>query len=42
MRRVHPPEIKTKVGLQALGGLKTINPIAQSWWWLGQARCSIA
>jgi transposase-like protein len=28
-RRVHPPEFKAKVGLEALGGMKTINQIAQ-------------
>jgi transposase len=28
-RRLHPPERKGKVGLEALGGMKTINQIAQ-------------
>ena len=30
-RRVHPPEFKAKVGLEALGGMKTINQIAQEY-----------
>ncbi len=29
MRRLHSPELSAKVGLDALGGMKTINPIAQ-------------
>jgi transposase-like protein len=28
-RRLHPPELKAKLGLEALGGMKTINQIAQ-------------
>ncbi len=28
-RRVHPPELMAKLGLEALGGMKTINQIAQ-------------
>ena len=28
-RKSHPPEFKAKVGLEALGGMKTINQIAQ-------------
>ncbi|MFN5939671.1 MAG: hypothetical protein ACK44C_04775 [Polaromonas sp.] len=28
-RRVNPPEFKAKVGLEALGGMKTINRIDQ-------------
>ena len=28
-RRLHSPELKAKVGLEALGGMKTINQIAQ-------------
>jgi transposase len=28
-RKFHPPEFKAKVGLEALGGMKTINQIAQ-------------
>jgi transposase-like protein len=28
-RRFHSPECKAKVGLEALGGMKTINQIAQ-------------
>ncbi len=28
-RRVHPPEFKAMVGMEALGGMKTIHPIAQ-------------
>ncbi len=27
--RLHPTEFKAKVGLEALGGMKTINQIAQ-------------
>jgi transposase-like protein len=27
-RRLHPPELKAKLGLEALGGMKTINQIA--------------
>ncbi len=30
-RRVHPPVFKAKVGLEALGGMKTINQIAQEY-----------
>jgi transposase len=30
-RRVHPPEFKAKVGLEALGGTKTINQITQAY-----------
>jgi transposase-like protein len=30
-RRVHPPEFKAKVGLEALGGMKNINQIAQEY-----------
>jgi transposase-like protein len=28
-RKVHPPEFKAKVGLQALRGVRTINEIGQ-------------
>jgi transposase-like protein len=28
-RMLHPPELKAKLGLEALGGMKTINQIAQ-------------
>ncbi len=28
-RRVHTPEFKAKVGLEVLGGMKTINHLAQ-------------
>ena len=28
-RKFHPPQFKSKVGLEALGGIKTINQIAQ-------------
>ena len=28
-RKSHPPEFKAEVGLEALGGMKTINQIAQ-------------
>ena len=28
-RKFHPPQFKAKVGLEALGGMKTINQIAQ-------------
>lgn len=30
-RKVHPPELKAKVGLEALKGMKTINEIAQDY-----------
>ena len=30
-RKFHPPEFKAKVGLEALGGMKTINQIAQEY-----------
>lgn len=30
-RKFHPPEVKAKVGLEALGGMKTINQIAQEY-----------
>jgi transposase len=29
-RKVHPPEFKAKVGLEALGGMKTIHQIARN------------
>ena len=28
-RKFHPPQFKSKVGLEALGGMKTINQITQ-------------
>ena len=30
-RKSHPPEFKARVGLEALGGMKTINQIAQEY-----------
>ena len=30
-RKFHPPEFKAKVGLEALGGMKTVNQIAQEY-----------
>ena len=30
-RKFHPPEFKAKVGLEALGGMMTINQIAQEY-----------
>ena len=30
-RKLHPPELKVKLGLEALGGMKTINQIAQEY-----------
>ncbi len=30
-RKVHAPEFKAKVGLEALGGMKTINEIGQEY-----------
>jgi transposase len=30
-RKSHPPEFKAKVGLEALGGMKTINQVAQEY-----------
>ena len=30
-RKSHPPEFKAKVGLEVLGGMKTINQIAQEY-----------
>ena len=30
-RKVHPPELKAKVGLEAVRGVKTINEIAQAY-----------
>jgi len=30
-RKFHPPEFKAKVGLEALGAMKTINQIAQEY-----------
>ena len=30
-RKVHPPEFKAKVGLEALRGVKTINEISQEY-----------
>jgi transposase-like protein len=29
--RFHPPEFKAKVGLEALGGIKNVNQIAQKY-----------
>jgi transposase len=30
-RKFHPPVFKTKVGPEALGGMKTVNQIAQEY-----------
>jgi transposase-like protein len=30
-RKFHPPELKAKVGMEALDGMKTINQIAQEY-----------
>jgi transposase len=30
-RKFHPPEFKAKVGLEALGGMKTVNQITQEY-----------
>ena len=30
-RKSHPPEFKAKVGLEALGGMKTTNQITQEY-----------
>jgi transposase len=30
-RKFHPPEFKAKVGLEAIGGMKTVNQIAQEY-----------